>query len=89
MASIKDVEQVTDDLEGLVSDLRSELRNGADFERLAQIADDLSERADSAAQTFSNVNETLQSRIGELSGKGGASAEKSSSGSQAKSSSSS
>jgi len=68
MASIKDVEQVADDLENLVGNLRSELQNGADFERLVQIADEISEHADQAAETFSSVNETLVSRIGELSG---------------------
>jgi hypothetical protein len=68
MASIKDVEHVADDLENLVSQLRSELQNGPDFERLTQIADEISEHADNAAETFSSVNETLMSRIGDLSG---------------------
>lgn len=66
MASIKDVERVADDLEQLVGELRSELGNNADFERLIQIADEIAEHADNAAQTFSSVNETLMSRIGEL-----------------------
>jgi len=59
MASIKDVEQVADDLESLVGNLRSEMQNGPDFERLVQIADEISEHADQAAETFSSVNETL------------------------------
>lgn len=67
MASLKDVERVADDLEGLVGQLRSEVQNG-DFERLAQLADQISEHADSAAETFSSVNQTLMSRIGDLSG---------------------
>ena len=67
MASLKDVERVADDLEGLVGQLRSELPNG-DFEKLAQLADQISEHADNAAETFSSVNETLMSRIGDLSG---------------------
>lgn len=67
MASLKDVERVADDLEELVGQLRSELPNG-DFERLTQLADQISERADHAAETFSSINETLMSRIGELSG---------------------
>ena len=67
MASLKDVERVADDLEQLVGQLRSELQNG-DFERLTQLADQISEHADHAAETFSSVNETLMSRIGELSG---------------------
>jgi hypothetical protein len=86
MASLKDVEQVADDLESLVGDLRSELANGADFERLVQIADEISEHADNAAQTFSSVNDALMSRLNEVRGGGG---KKSSSQSREKSSSSS
>jgi hypothetical protein len=70
MASIKDVEQVAEDLERLVGELRSELSSNADFERLIQISDEIAEHADSAAQTFSSVNETLMSRIRELKGGG-------------------
>jgi hypothetical protein len=66
MASVKDVEKVADDLEGLVGELRSELQNGPDFEKLVEIADSISERADQAAGTFSTVNEALMGRIGEL-----------------------
>jgi hypothetical protein len=79
MTSISDVQQVADDLENLVSELRSELEKGADFERLTQISDEISEHADNAAQTFSSVNETLMSRIGELGGKVKSSASKASS----------
>ena len=68
MASLKDVERVADDLEGLVGQLRSELPNG-DFEKLTQLADQISERADNAAETFSSMNETLMERIGEVTGK--------------------
>ena len=66
MASVKDVEKVADDLEGLVGQLRSELRDGPDFQKLMEIADTISERADEAAGTFSTVNEALMGRIGEL-----------------------
>jgi hypothetical protein len=66
MASVKDVEKVADDLEGLVGQLRSELKNGPDFERLVEIADSISERADQAAGTFNTVNDVLMSRISEL-----------------------
>ena len=69
MAAIKDVEQVADDLEALVGELRSELKNGPDFEKLMSIADEISEHADNAAQTFSSVNEALASRLGEITGK--------------------
>jgi ABC-type transporter Mla subunit MlaD len=68
MAALKDVEQVADDLSKLVDDLRSELRNNASFERLVQIADEISEHADEAAGTFSTVNEALMSRLNELKG---------------------
>jgi hypothetical protein len=71
MASIKDVERVADDLESLVGELRSEIQNGTDFERLVQIADQISEHADNAAETFSSMNDTLLSRIAELTGKRG------------------
>jgi hypothetical protein len=59
MASVNDVKKVADDLESLVRELRDEVKNGRDFERLVQIADEISERADNAAQTFSSVNDAL------------------------------
>jgi hypothetical protein len=68
MASVKDVEKVADDLEGLVGQLRSELKDGPDFQKLMEIADTISEHADQAAGTFSTVNEALMSRIGEIRG---------------------
>jgi ABC-type transporter Mla subunit MlaD len=70
MASLKDVERLTDDLENLVDQLRSELKGSPDFEKLIQISDEISEQADNAASTFSTVNEALMSRIQEL-GSGG------------------
>ena len=66
MASVKDVERVADDLDSLVGQLRSELKNGPDFQKLMEIADTISEHADQAAGTFSTVNEALMSRIGEI-----------------------
>jgi hypothetical protein len=89
MASLKDVERLADDLEGLVGDLRTELSNGTDFERLVQIADEISEHADNAAQTFTSVNETLMARIDEVSGKRSSSGGQSRKRSQTSSSSSS
>jgi ABC-type transporter Mla subunit MlaD len=83
MASIKDVEKVADDLEALVGELRQELKNGADFAKLVAIADEISEHADNAAQTFNNVNDTLMSRLDEITGKKSSSS--SSSGSREKS----
>ena len=70
MASLKDVEQLVDDLEGLAKRLRSELQNGkVDFDRLIEIADEISEHADAAAGTFATVNEALMSRIKEVTGR--------------------
>jgi ABC-type transporter Mla subunit MlaD len=68
MASLKDVEQVADDLAGLVDDLRKELRDNASFDKLVQLADQISEHADEAAGTFSSVNEALTSRLQEIKG---------------------
>ena len=85
MASLKDVERVADDLESLVGQLRSELQNG-DFDRLTQLADQISERADNAAETFRSVNEALMSRIGDLGGNRRSGGQSSRSSSRAKSS---
>ena len=68
MASVKEIEKVADDLEGLIEQMRSEVKNGSDFERLMQIADEISEHADNAAQTFSSVNDALMSRLTDLGG---------------------
>jgi hypothetical protein len=66
MASLKDLEQVADDLSNLVDQLRQELRNSPSFDKLVQISDAISEHADEAAGTFSTVNETLMNRLTEL-----------------------
>ena len=68
MASLKDVEKVADDLESLAGELKKELKSG-DFDRLIQLADQISEHADEAAQTFATVNDALMSRINGLSGR--------------------
>ena len=66
MASLKDVEQVADDLSNLVEQLRKEIQNDASFEKLTELADQISEHADNAAGTFSTVNEALMGRLDEL-----------------------
>ena len=66
MASLKDVEKVADDLSNLVDQLRKELREGASFDKLVQLADQISEHADEAAGTFSTVNEALMGRLDDL-----------------------
>jgi hypothetical protein len=74
MASLKDAQQLTKGLEDLVGQLRTELQNGnVDFEKLVSISDEISERADGIAETFTNVNETLMERIQQTSGKAGGS----------------
>jgi ABC-type transporter Mla subunit MlaD len=60
MASLKDAEQLTSQLEDLVGELRSELNNGdLDFQKVVSVADELSEKADGVAETFNNLNDTL------------------------------
>ena len=85
MASLKETTgAITDRLEDLVGQLRSELEGGEiDFERLTGIADQISEAADGLAETFSNVNDTLMQRLDQLKSEG--SGNGSSSGSRRKS----
>ena len=66
MASLKDVEKVADDLSNLVDQLRQELKDSPSFDKLVQLADQISEHADDAATTFSTVNEALMDRIKEI-----------------------
>ena len=69
MASLKDTEQLTERLEDLVGQLRSELSNGSvDFDKLVTIADELSEQADALAETFNSVNDTLMQRLEQTKG---------------------
>ena len=64
MASLKDVQQLTKELDGLVEQLNKELQNGeVDFEKLVSVMDELSERADGLAETFSNMNDALMQRL--------------------------
>jgi ABC-type transporter Mla subunit MlaD len=65
MASLRDVaEKTADQLEELVDEMRAELGgNSVDFDELASIADQISERADEFAEAFSNINETLLARL--------------------------
>ena len=64
MASLKDVQQVTQELEDLIGQLNSELQNGeVDFDKLISITDTLSEQADGLAETFNSVNDALMQRL--------------------------
>jgi hypothetical protein len=72
MASLKDTEQLTSKLEGLVGELRSELSNGnADFQKIVSLADELSEQADGVAETFNNLNDTLMQGLDRVKNAGG------------------
>ena len=83
MASMKDAEQLTKNLESLVGDLKTELREGkGDFEKLVQLADRISESADGFAETFSSINETLTNRIKNIDGDGSGSSSRQSGGSR-------
>jgi hypothetical protein len=78
MASLKDAERLTKDLEGLVGNLKSELKDGkGDFEKLVKLADDIGERADGIAETFSSINDTLMDRLNEIGARGGSSTRRS------------
>jgi ABC-type transporter Mla subunit MlaD len=68
MASLKEATgTITEKLESLLSDLRSEIEDGdIDFDRLSGLADQISGAADGLADTFSNVNETLMQRLDQL-----------------------
>ena len=79
--AFEDIDQVADDLAGLVDELRAEAAGEADFRRLVELADAISEYADQAANAFEasagsddeerserRVTDDLMSRIGELTG---------------------
>ena len=69
MASLKDLQQLTQELENLVGQLSSELENGeVDFDKLISITDGLSAQADGLAETFTNVNDALMQRLGSAKG---------------------
>lgn len=64
MASLKDVQQLTQELEDLIGQLNSELENGeVDFDKLISITDSLSEQSDGLAETFNSVNDALMQRL--------------------------
>ena len=63
MASLRDAEQLTQNLDDLVGQLRKEIQDGGDFEKFVAIADEISEQADGLAETFSNLNDTLVERL--------------------------
>jgi hypothetical protein len=69
MASLKDAVQLTTQLSDLTNQLHAELTEGdVDFERMVQIADEISEHADSLAAAFARVNEALKEPLQENGG---------------------
>jgi hypothetical protein len=71
VASVKDAQQLVQHVESAVSDLKDAIRSNdgnLDFERIAGLADEIGERADAVAETFSSLNEVLIGRIGEITG---------------------
>ena len=63
MASLMDAEQLTEELERVVGEIRSEVNGDVDFERLASISDEVSDRAAAMAQTFSTINNVLMEQV--------------------------
>jgi len=60
MASRKDTVNLTTQLTELTNQLHSELTQGdVDFEKMIEIADEISEHADNLAAAFTRVNEAL------------------------------
>jgi hypothetical protein len=87
VASIKDAQQLVQHVESATAELKDALRNNngnLDFEKMARLADEIAERADAVAETFSSLNEVLMGRIDEVtgSGSGSSSSRTSSSGSR-------
>jgi len=73
VASVKDAQQLVQHVESALSELKDALRsnNGnLDFERVARLADEIAERADAVAETFSSLNEVLMGRIDDITGSG-------------------
>jgi hypothetical protein len=71
VASVKDAQQLVQHVESALAELKDALRNNngnLDFERIARLADEIAERADAVAETFSSLNEVLIGRIDEITG---------------------
>jgi hypothetical protein len=71
VASVKDAQQLVQHVESALAELKDVLRNSngnLDFERMAGLADEIAERADAVAETFSSLNEVLMGRIDEITG---------------------
>ncbi len=72
MASLKDTVNLTSQLTELTNQLHSELTEGeVDFEKMVQIADEISEHADNLAAAFTRVNEALTEPLSNNGSNGG------------------
>jgi hypothetical protein len=64
MASLKEAEAVSSELQGLAERLHTELTDGEiDLARLAQLADEMGGKADRLGETFASMNEALEKRL--------------------------
>lgn len=71
MATVKDAQKLVTHVESALSDLKNALRNNDgdfDFQRMAGLADEIGERADAVADTFSSLDDVLMGRIDEITG---------------------
>jgi hypothetical protein len=71
VASVKDAQKLVTHVESAVSELKDALRNNDgdfDFQRMAGLADEIGERADALADTFSSLDDVLMGRIDEITG---------------------
>ena len=71
MASVKDAQKLVTHVESALSDLKEAICSDDgdfDFERMAGLADEIGERADAVADTFSSLNDVLMGRIDEITG---------------------
>lgn len=69
MASVKDAQKLVQHVESALAELKDALRSNdgnLDFEGIARLADEIAERADAVAETFSSLNEVLMGRIEEI-----------------------
>jgi hypothetical protein len=81
MASLKDTVNLTSQLTELTNQLHSELTEGeVDFEKMVQIADEISEHADNLAAAFTRVNEALTEPLSNNASNGGSNGSESGSG---------
>jgi Na+/phosphate symporter len=67
MASLKEAAALTEGLERLIGNMREELKgDSVDFQKIVALADEIGERADGIAETFTTLDETLVDRLREL-----------------------